>query len=71
VTPELASTLGLAAVVGIDPCRMLRADPVERPLLEAALEHAARITRERDEALAALIVNRVVEAWNKGQRKSR
>jgi hypothetical protein len=71
VTPELAQTLGLAAALGFDPSRLLRADPIERPLLEAALEHAARFARERDEALAAQIVNRVVDAWNRGQRKAR
>jgi hypothetical protein len=66
VTPELAQTLGLAAALGFDPSRLLRADPIE-----AALEHAARFARERDEALAAQIVNRVVDAWNRGQRKAR
>jgi hypothetical protein len=69
VTPELASTLGLAAALGFDPCRFLRADPVERPILAAALEHAARYHRERDEALARLVVAELAGAVKRGSRR--
>ena len=71
MTAGLAPALGRAAALGVDPGLLLRADEVEQPLLEAALEHAARFVDERDEALAARIVNRVAEAWNRGQRKGR
>ena len=42
VTAELAAELGLRRRARVRPGRFLRADPVERPLLVAALEHAAR-----------------------------
>jgi hypothetical protein len=69
VTPELAATLGLAAALGFDPSRFLRADPVERPILEAALEHAARYARERDEALAKRVVAELAAAVKRGAKK--
>ena len=71
MTAGLAQVLGQAAALGIDPGRILRADPVERPLLLAAIEHAAKVHGERDEALAVRITNRVAEAWNRGQKKGR
>jgi hypothetical protein len=69
VTGELAQTLGLAAALGFDPGRFLRADPVERPLLEAALEHAARYTQERDEALAKRIIAELAAAMKRGAKR--
>lgn len=69
MTPELASTLGLAAALGFDPSRFLRADPVERPILEAALEHAARYHRQRDEALAQRVVAELATAVKRGAKR--
>lgn len=69
MTPELAATLGLAAALGFDPCRLLRADAVERPILEAALEHAARHARERDEALAKRIIAELATALKHGRKR--
>jgi hypothetical protein len=73
VTAGLARELGYAAALGFDPRGILRADPVERPLLVAALEHAARFERERDEArieaLAKRIVAELAAAMKRGGRK--
>jgi hypothetical protein len=69
VTAELAPALGQAAALGLDPCRLLRADPVERPLLEAALEHAARFHAQRDEALAKRVVAELAAAVKRGAKR--
>lgn len=69
MTAGLAPTLGLAAALGFDPGRFLRADPVERPLLEAALEHAAKFARDRDEALAKRVVAELAAAMKRGAKK--
>lgn len=69
MTPELATELGLAAALGFDPSRFLRADPVERPLLEAALEHAARYHAQRDEALAKRVVAELAAAQKRGMKR--
>lgn len=69
MTPELAVTLGHAAALGFDPGRLLRADPVERPLLEAALEHAARFVHARDEALAKRVVAELAAAMKRGAKR--
>lgn len=66
---ELAPALGQAAALGFDPGRLLRADPIERPLLEAAIEHAARFFAQRDEALAKRIVGELAAAMKRGGRK--
>jgi hypothetical protein len=66
---EQAPLLGLAAALGFEPSRFLRADPVERPLLEAALEHAAQWARKRDEALASLVVDKLAAAQRRGMRR--
>lgn len=69
MSAALAPVLGQAAALGISPSAILRADPVERPLLEAALEHAARAHRDRDEALAKRIVAELAAAMKRGGRK--
>lgn len=69
MTAELARGLGQAAALGFEPGRILRADPVERPILTAAVEHAARFVRERDEALARAIVAEYAAAVKRGTRK--
>jgi hypothetical protein len=69
MSAELAPVLGQAAALGFDPCRLLRADPVERPLLEAALGHAAKTRAELDEALAKRVVAELAAAMKRGGRK--
>ena len=69
MTAGLAPALGQAAALGIDPGRLLRADPVERPLLEAALEHAARFVQQRDEALAKRVVAELAAAMKRGNKR--
>ena len=69
MTAGLAPALGLAAALGIDPGRLLRADEVERPLLEAALEHAAKFVQDRDEALAKRIVGELAAAMKRGSKR--
>ena len=54
--------LGHAAALGIAPAHVLRADPVELPLMVAALEHAANYHAERDKRLAVLIINELGRA---------
>jgi hypothetical protein len=54
--------LGYGAALGISPASLLRADPVEFPLLVAALEHAAAWHAERDKALARLIISELAQA---------
>jgi hypothetical protein len=54
--------LGYAAALGIAPATLLRADPVELPLMVAALDHAAEWHAERDKALARLIINELGRA---------
>jgi hypothetical protein len=68
VTAGLAPVLGQAAALGIDPGRILRADRVELPLLVAALEHAAEVHRQRDEALAKRIIAELAAAMKRGKR---
>jgi len=58
----LTRLLGHAAALGLQPGALLRADPVELPLLTAALEHAARWQAERDKALARLIIHELAQA---------
>ena len=69
MTAGLAPLLGQAAALGIDPGRILRADPIEAPLLVAALEHAARMHRERDEALAKRIIAELAAAMKRGGKR--
>ena len=69
VTAGLAPLLGQAAALGVDPGRILRADPVEAPLLVAALEHAAKLHRDRDEALAKTVVAELAAAQKRGSKK--
>ena len=66
---ELAPLLGQAAALGFEPGRLLRADPVERPLLEAALEHAAKLQNDRDDALAKRIVSELALAMKRGSKR--
>lgn len=60
--------LGQAAALGIAPGALLRADTAERPLLLAALEHAATYQLERDQRLARLVINELAEATKRGKR---
>ena len=69
MTAGLAESLGQAAALGIDPGRLLRADAVERPLLIAALEHAAKTQANRDEALARRVVSELAAAMKRGGRR--
>ena len=69
MTAGLAPLLGQAAALGIDPGRILRADPVEAPLLVAALEHAAKLLAERDEALAKCVVAELAAAVKRGSKR--
>lgn len=54
--------LGTAAALGIPPTALLRADPVELPLLTGALEHAAKLQEDRDQALARRIIHELAQA---------
>jgi len=58
----LTRLLGHAAALGIPPASILRADPLELPLLVGAMEHAARWHADRDKALARLIINELAQA---------
>ena len=49
--------MGEAAVLGLSPHIILRADPLEMPVLVDALKHAARLQHDRDKTLAVLIAN--------------
>ena len=69
MTAGLAPMLGQAAALGIDPGRILRADPVEAPLLMAALEHAANLQNDRDEALAKRIISELAAAMKRGGKR--
>lgn len=62
---DLPVVLGQAAALGLNPSAILRADPVEAPILIAAIEHAAEFARKRDENLAVLIVNTLAQAMKK------
>jgi hypothetical protein len=63
--------LGVAAVLGFDPSRLLRADPVEAAVLTAAAMHAREYADLRDENLATMINNARVESEKRGQRRGR
>jgi hypothetical protein len=54
--------LGYAAALGIAPAALLRADPVELPLMVAALDHAAQWQHERDQNLARMVINELARA---------
>ena len=69
MTAELVVVLGQAAALGIDPSRLLRADPVEAPLLTRALEHAAKMHADRDEALAKRIIGELSLAMKRGSKR--
>ena len=69
MTAGLAPVLGQAAALGIDPGQLLRADPVELPLLTAALEYAAKMHNERDEALAKRVVAELAAAMKRGGKR--
>ena len=66
---ELAPMLGQAAALGVDPGQILRADPIERPLLIGALEHASKLQNSRDEALAKRIVAELAAAMKRGSKR--
>jgi hypothetical protein len=55
--------MGQAMALGLDPHRMLVADPVETSLLVEAVHHAAEYNDKRDEALARRIINELSRAW--------
>ena len=59
--------LGAAAFLGVAPGAVLRADPVERPLLLDAMEHAARLHADRDKALARAIISELAQALKRGR----
>ena len=69
MTGDLETELGLAAALGFDATRFLRADPVERPILVAALAHAARFRRERDEALVKALAQAVVAEISRAMKR--
>ena len=60
--------MGQAAVLGIDPSRLLRADRIERELLMAASRHAHEYAEQRDRALARMVVHELAEALKRGRR---
>lgn len=65
---DFLTWLGQAAVLGIDPSRVLRADRHELAVLAAAFDHAAAFARERDDALARRVIFELGEALKRGKR---
>jgi hypothetical protein len=65
---DFLTWLGQAAALGIDPSRVLRADPYELAVLVAAFDHAADFARQRDDALARRVINELGEALKRGKR---
>lgn len=59
--------LGAAATYGIDPSRILRADPVERELLLAIIREAHQHADNRDQRLARLVVSELSQALKRGR----
>lgn len=59
--------LGLAAALGIPPTALLRADPVELPLLVEAMEHAVKWHQERDRMLARTVISEYAQALKRGR----
>jgi hypothetical protein len=53
----------------MNPTAVIRADSVERALLMAASEHAAKYQRDRDKALARLIRNELADMESKRRRR--
>jgi hypothetical protein len=59
--------LGQAAVLGFDPSRLLRADPVERDVLLRAVGHAHDYVEFRDRWLAHQIIVELSQAMKRGK----
>lgn len=55
------------AALGIDPTTVLRADPIERALLQAALPHAHAYAQQRDQQLAERIIAELGRALKRGK----
>jgi hypothetical protein len=54
---------------GIDGMRMVRTtDLFESIVLSSVSRRAAELASERDDALADRITEKIVKAWNKGQK---
>jgi hypothetical protein len=62
---DFLTFLGSAAVLGIPPDRVLRADPYELAVLVEAARHAAAYAQQRDLALAQLIINELGKAMKR------
>lgn len=60
--------LGQAAALGMDPSRLLRADPYELETLVAAAQYAHEYHEQRDRALARLVVRELADALKRGRR---
>ena len=54
--------------MGIDPTRVLRADPYELEALVAATKYAHEYHENRDRALARLVVRELADAQKRGRR---
>jgi hypothetical protein len=61
-------TLAVAAMVGVAPESIVRADPLERELLIDVAEVGIRLQTDRDEALARRIIGTLAEALKRGRR---
>lgn len=64
---DFLTFLGSAAVLGIDPSRVLRADPYEFAVLVEAARRAAEFAQKRDLALARTVVNELGQAMKRGR----
>lgn len=54
-------------MLGIDPSRVLRADPYEFAVLVEAARRAAEFAQKRDLALARTVVNELGQAMKRGR----
>jgi hypothetical protein len=61
----LTVLMGEAAVLGLSPHLILRADPLEMPVLVDALKHAAHLQHERDKTLALMIANNLARSFKR------
>jgi hypothetical protein len=56
----------VAAACGINPSDLLRADPVERDLLSAALTHAQEYQRDWMTAMSRILLHEYAKAIKRG-----
>lgn len=60
--PDWIETVAAAALVGIDPVTLLRADPLLRNVLLDVAQSGVKLAAIRDESLARRIINTLAES---------